>query len=247
MPGDYRGALALGHTVVPIIMEVFGGWGPDACKLFRQAARCHRDLLDPVRTSWAARTFSAYHSQRVSVAIHYSAAAEIVTGRRYAGAGIRRGMRQARAQRGGRCRRSFRAAQLRYGALTSHGCRRGHGHAKGIADPRRYGDRSGRGSFGTQDGRVARIRVARPRKSAQGKAWIDAELHSMLCCTRSPRWVPRSRPRRDSNATTHASNRGRRSRQRADCECSSASARQCCTPRQCCTLQRRTDSIQFNF
>ena len=70
-------------------------------KLFRQAARCHRDLLDPVRTSWAARTFSAYHSQRVSVAIHYSAAAEIVTGRRYAVAGIRRGMRQARAQRGG--------------------------------------------------------------------------------------------------------------------------------------------------
>ena len=24
VPGDYRGALALGHTVVPIIMEVFG-------------------------------------------------------------------------------------------------------------------------------------------------------------------------------------------------------------------------------
>ena len=44
VPGDYRGALALGHTVVPIIMEVFGGWGPDACKLFRQVARCHRDL-----------------------------------------------------------------------------------------------------------------------------------------------------------------------------------------------------------
>ena len=101
VPGDYRGALALGHTVVPIIMEVFGGWGPDACKLFRQVARCHRDLLDPARTSWAARTFSAYHSQRVSVAIHYSAAAEIVTGRRYAVAGIRRGMRQARAQRSG--------------------------------------------------------------------------------------------------------------------------------------------------
>ena len=99
--GDYRGAIALGHTVVPIIMEVFGGWGPDACRLFRQVARCHRDLLDPAHTSWAALTFSAYHSQRVSVAIHYSAAAEIVTGRRYAVAGIRRGMRQARAQRGG--------------------------------------------------------------------------------------------------------------------------------------------------
>ena len=42
-----------------------------------------------------------YHSQRISVAIHYSAAAEIVTGRRYAVAGIRRGMRQARAQRSG--------------------------------------------------------------------------------------------------------------------------------------------------
>ena len=32
VPGDYRGGIALGHTVVPIIMEVFGGWGPDACK-----------------------------------------------------------------------------------------------------------------------------------------------------------------------------------------------------------------------
>ena len=99
--GDYRGASALGHTVVPIVMEVFGGWGPDACKLFRQVARCHRDLLDPSRTSWAARSFSSYHSQRISVAIHYSAAAEIVTGRRHAVAGVRRGMRQARAQRGG--------------------------------------------------------------------------------------------------------------------------------------------------
>ena len=99
--GDYRGALALGHAVVPIVMEVFGGWGPDACKLFRQVARCHRDLLDPARTSWAARSFSAYHSQHISTAIHYSAAAEIVTGRRHAVAGVRRGMRQARAQRGG--------------------------------------------------------------------------------------------------------------------------------------------------
>ena len=42
-----------------------------------------------------------YHSQRISTAIHYSAAAEIVTGRRHAVAGVRRGMRQARAQRGG--------------------------------------------------------------------------------------------------------------------------------------------------
>ena len=84
-------------------MEVFGGWAPDACKLFRQVARCHRDLLDPSLTqhqpSWAARSFSAYHSQRISVAIHYSSAAEIVTGRRWAVASIRRGMRQGRAER----------------------------------------------------------------------------------------------------------------------------------------------------
>ena len=73
---------------------------PKGCDT-RQLPAATDDLLDPVRTSWAARTFSAYHSQRVSVAIHYSAAAEIVTGRRYAVAGIRHGMRQARAQRGG--------------------------------------------------------------------------------------------------------------------------------------------------
>jgi len=67
--------------------------------LFRQVARYHRDLLDPSLTSWAARSFSAYHSQRISVAVHYSSAAEIVTGRRWAVASICRGMRQGRAER----------------------------------------------------------------------------------------------------------------------------------------------------
>mgnify|MGYP006879294841 FL=1 len=95
---DYRGALDLGHQVTPLIHEVFGGWAPDAIKLFRQLARCHRDLLEPELTSWAARSFTAYHSQRISTAIHTAAAQEIVTGRRYLISNVRRGRRQQRGR-----------------------------------------------------------------------------------------------------------------------------------------------------
>ena len=96
---DYRGALDLGHQVTPLIHEVFGGWAPDAVKLFRQLARCHRDLLEPELTSWAARSFTAYHSQRISTAIHTAAAQEIVTGRRYLISNVRRpGRRQQRGR-----------------------------------------------------------------------------------------------------------------------------------------------------
>ena len=75
---DYAGALAHHHTVVPIIHEVFGGWGWRAVRLFRQMARGRADSIDAAESSWAARSFTAFHAQRISVAIHVRSAAEIL-------------------------------------------------------------------------------------------------------------------------------------------------------------------------
>ena len=83
-PADYSGAIARGHEVLPIIFEVFGGWAPGAVKFFRRVARAHRNRLAEPLTSWAARTFTSYHAQRVSVAIQSTACQEILTGIQYA-------------------------------------------------------------------------------------------------------------------------------------------------------------------
>ena len=74
---DYAGALRIGHTVRPVIHEVFGGWAPDAVRLFRQLAAAHRDALPAAQRKWGARTFTAFHAQRISTAIHLRSAEEI--------------------------------------------------------------------------------------------------------------------------------------------------------------------------
>ena len=76
---DYDGAIRLQHEVVPIVHEVFGGWGRRAVQLFRQLARTHDDRIDRSQTSWACRTFTTYHAQRISTAIHVTSANEILT------------------------------------------------------------------------------------------------------------------------------------------------------------------------
>ena len=76
---DYAGAIRLGHDVIPVIHEVFGGWGRRAVKLFHQLARCHNDKIHPGLSTWACSTWTAYHAQRISCALHTRAAAEIVT------------------------------------------------------------------------------------------------------------------------------------------------------------------------
>ena len=75
---DYAGALTLGHTVVPIVHEVFGGWGSRATRLFRQLARGRSDTIDTADSSWAACSYTSYHAQRISVAIHSRSASEIL-------------------------------------------------------------------------------------------------------------------------------------------------------------------------
>jgi len=103
---DYAGAIRLGHDVIPVIHEVFGGWGRFGVKIFRQLARCHHDKINPALATWACNTWTAYHAQRISVALHSRSAAEIVTNHRHADTGTRaagqRGVKRARVQPGSR-------------------------------------------------------------------------------------------------------------------------------------------------
>ena len=60
--------------------EVFGGWGRRAVhpQLFRQLARTHDDRIDRSQTSWACRTFTTYHAQRISLMVNYYSTDEII-------------------------------------------------------------------------------------------------------------------------------------------------------------------------
>ena len=73
-----------------MIHEVFGGWGWQAVKLFHQLARCHKDKIDPALSTWACSTWTAYHTQRISCALHTRATAEIITHLHHAHTGGRR-------------------------------------------------------------------------------------------------------------------------------------------------------------
>ena len=78
----YATALRKGHDVVPVIMEVLGGFSPGAAKLLDSLSKAHGSGLkeDALSAPWCARSFKAFHSQRisVSVALHLAAADEIL-------------------------------------------------------------------------------------------------------------------------------------------------------------------------
>ena len=78
--GVYDDAMRRGHEVHPVVMEVFGGFHPDACKLVdalarKLGARLGADLLS---APWCAQSFRTLHTQRISVALHLAAAEEIL-------------------------------------------------------------------------------------------------------------------------------------------------------------------------
>ena len=76
----YDAALRAGHDVNPLVMEVFGGFHPDAVKLIDSLARKHGARLgrDSLSAPWCARSFKSFHTQRISVALHLVAAEEIL-------------------------------------------------------------------------------------------------------------------------------------------------------------------------
>ena len=63
-----------------MVMEVFGGFHPDACKLVDRLARKHGARLgrDSLAAPWCARSYRSFHTQRISVALHLAAAEEIL-------------------------------------------------------------------------------------------------------------------------------------------------------------------------
>ena len=78
--GVYDAALRGGHKVHPIVLEVFGGFHPDAVRLVDKLAREHGARLgvDELSAPWNARSFRSLHLQRISVALQLAAAEEIL-------------------------------------------------------------------------------------------------------------------------------------------------------------------------
>ena len=80
--GDYARADAAGVTVVPLLVETFGGFGPGLMATLRNAAAWRQDKLEKSEydeTTWAARKWLTFVAQRISVAVQLAAASEIAT------------------------------------------------------------------------------------------------------------------------------------------------------------------------
>ena len=78
--GDYLYALKHGHSVVPLIHEVFGGLAPRANENLRDLGRRKQGRLDEPSTSWSARSFVAYYGQLLSIAVAIGVAGELKRG-----------------------------------------------------------------------------------------------------------------------------------------------------------------------
>ena len=78
--GDYAKAIALGVDVRPLLFETLGGFSPEVMALLsalceERANRLHAGEYDA--TTWAARSWMAFSTQKLSVALHRAAALEI--------------------------------------------------------------------------------------------------------------------------------------------------------------------------
>ena len=75
----YQQALDRGHTVVPLITEVWGGFAADAMAFLRKLSRKRDDRLDIEEhsTTWATTSYSSYYGQRLSIAVTSGVAIEI--------------------------------------------------------------------------------------------------------------------------------------------------------------------------
>ena len=63
-----------------MLVETFGGFGPGLMGVLRQASDWRQGRLvssEYAETTWAARSYMAFVTQRISVAIHISLAQEI--------------------------------------------------------------------------------------------------------------------------------------------------------------------------
>ena len=86
--GDYSPALALGTVVEVLLFETMGGFGPGVERLLHCLADAVENRLSPEQydlTTWSARNWMAYQSQRLSVRLHTAVAHQI---RREMGSGL---------------------------------------------------------------------------------------------------------------------------------------------------------------
>ena len=78
--GDYSRAVEMGVTVVPLLMETFGGCAPRLMEALLAAAEWRANKLTSSEydeTTWSARTWLSFVSQRISVAAQLAAAQEV--------------------------------------------------------------------------------------------------------------------------------------------------------------------------
>jgi hypothetical protein len=71
---------ANGVDVAPLLVETFGGFGPELLELLRGAAefKCNKlSAAEYDETTWSARTWLTFAMQRVSVAVHKAVAREV--------------------------------------------------------------------------------------------------------------------------------------------------------------------------
>ena len=79
--GDYARAIDVhGVDVRPMLFETLGGFSPEVVELLRDLAEERQNKLNKGeydQTTWAARTWTTFTVQKLSVALHRAAALEI--------------------------------------------------------------------------------------------------------------------------------------------------------------------------
>ena len=94
VPGDYAKARACGCDVRCLLVECFGGMGPELVELLKELAEARNNRLNAGEydaTTWAARSWTAFSTQKLSVAVHLAAAHEVAGALGLATAGDSRG------------------------------------------------------------------------------------------------------------------------------------------------------------
>ena len=69
-----------GCTVYTLLFETLGGFSPDVCQLLRELAEVRDNRLSKAEyddTTWAARTWTTWAAQQLSVAVQLAAAEEM--------------------------------------------------------------------------------------------------------------------------------------------------------------------------
>ena len=80
--GQYSDGVAAGYNVEPLLFETFGGFAPPTAQLFYYAYELRQKFSSSEydENTWATRTWLAFVTQQVSVALHKAVAREVKRG-----------------------------------------------------------------------------------------------------------------------------------------------------------------------